>query len=245
MASLRGACRALAPRRALAWVREPAHAHRALGLGLSVLLFIGASGLFAGIAEDVLNGDPLVALDLQITQWFHAHATAGLTRWMLAVTRVHATLGMTVLGAAFGAFLAWQRQRRWLLCLAVVLPGGMLVNLLLKQIFQRQRPSFDDPLLSLATYSFPSGHVTAATLFYGVLAAFLASRLPRSGRRWAVWAGATCAVALVGLTRVYLGAHYFSDVVAAAAWSTAWLVLWLTLLDPGGLRPGSGARGAF
>lgn len=105
------------------------------------------------------------------------------------------------------------------------------MNLLLKQIFRRDRPSLDDPLLSLATYGFPSGHVTGATLFYGVLAAYLASGLSTWRRQLPIFLGAGFLVMVAGLTRIYLGVHYFSDVVAAAAWSVAWLVMWLVVVD--------------
>lgn len=201
-----------------------------LKLTLSVLLFIGATWLFAGVAEDVVTGDPLVAVDEQISHWFQRHSAAGVTRWMVLVTDAHAAVPISVLGLAFALFLAWRRDWYWLLTLVLVLPGGMLLNLLLKQVFQRGRPIFNEPLLALASYSFPSGHVTGATLFYGMLAAFLATRTPELGRQVALYATASFMVLLVSITRVYLGAHYFSDVVAAAAWGTAWLVLCLVVV---------------
>lgn len=225
------ACRRCAPLIAFIRARVSRDSHFGLRLTLSVLLFIGASWLFAGIAEDVATGDPLVEMDRQITQWFHAYATPGVTRWMLIITDAHSTTPISILGIAFGLYLWWRRRWYWLLTLAVALPGGMLLNLLLKQIFRRDRPSLDDPLLSLATYSFPSGHVVGATLFYGVLAAFLASKQPTWGKQFFVVLGASSLVILVGITRIYLGVHYFSDVVAAAAWSVAWLTLWLVAID--------------
>lgn len=196
-----------------------------LRLTLSVALFVGAVWLFAGVAEDVVTGDPLVAVDHAISRWLHAHATTGVTLWMRWITDAHGAGPISALGLLFALLLAWRRQGYWLLTLVIVLPGGMLGNVLLKQIFQRGRPAFDEPLLSLAGYGFPSGHVTGATLFYGLLAAYLAARTPDIGRRLKLLALALFMVALVGTTRIYLGAHYFSDVVAAAAWGTAWLVL--------------------
>ena len=117
----------------------------------------------------------------------------------------------------------------WLLTLLMAVPGGMLLNVLLKSVFQRARPHFDDPLLILDSYSFPSGHTVAATLFYGVLAAYLIS-LPgmRWGRRLAAALSAVLMVALVALSRVYLGVHYLSDVLAGAAEGCAWLTVCVT-----------------
>lgn len=201
-----------------------------LRLTLSVLLFIGSTWLFAGVAEDVVTGDPLVAVDRVITHWFQRHSAAGVTRWMVLVTDAHDAVPVSALGLALAFYFAWRRDWYWLLTLVLVLPGGMLLNLLLKQIFQRGRPILDEPLLGLASYSFPSGHVTGATLLYGVLAVFLARETPKPGRRLTLYAMAGVMVLFVAITRVYLGAHYFSDVVAAAAWGTAWLVLCLVLV---------------
>lgn len=225
------AMRRFAPQLAFVRARLSRHSNVGLRLTLSVLLFIGATWLFAGVAEDVVTGDPLVDVDQAITRWFQAHATVGLSRWMQLVTDAHGTGPISALGLAFALYLAWRRDGYWLLTFVLVLPGGMLFNLLLKQIFHRRRPILDEPLLSLASYSFPSGHVTGATLFYGVVAAFLAARTPDPGRRLALFAAACFMVVFVGTTRIYLGVHYFSDVVAAAAWSTAWLVLWLVAVD--------------
>lgn len=202
-----------------------------LRLTLSVLLFVGATWLFGGVAEDVVTGDPLVEADVAISQWFHRHATPALTRWMLIITDAHGLTAITVMGISFALYLWWRRRWYWLIALAIVLPGGVLGNLLLKQIFRRDRPHFDEPLLALMSFSFPSGHVTAATLFYGVLAAYLASGMQRWRDRARVVVGAVLLVTLVAVTRMYLGAHYFSDVVAAAAWSLAWIVMWLFAVD--------------
>jgi uncharacterized membrane protein YdjX (TVP38/TMEM64 family) len=135
---------------------------------------------------------------------------------------------MSVLAALFGAALARLREWYWLLTLAAALAGGMLVNLILKASYERMRPHFNDPLLVLTSYSFPSGHTAGAVLFYGVLAAFLVSRFYDWRRRTGAVAGAILAVLLVAFSRMYLGAHYLSDVVAAMCASTVWLVLCLS-----------------
>ncbi len=116
----------------------------------------------------------------------------------------------------------------WLIGIGLTVPLGMLLNVLMKYAFHRARPSFDDPLLALTTYSFPSGHVAGATLFYGVMAAVVISRT--AAWRWRVMAvlAAITMVALVALTRMYLGVHYLSDVLAAFAEGVAWLTLCLT-----------------
>jgi undecaprenyl-diphosphatase len=106
--------------------------------------------------------------------------------------------------------------------------GGMALNLLLKQAYARARPHFDDPWVTHASYSFPSGHTSAAVLLYGVLAAFLVAHFYDWRQRTACLVGAFLAVALVAFSRMYLGAHYLSDIVAAVCSSLVWLVLCLS-----------------
>jgi len=115
-----------------------------------------------------------------------------------------------------------------MLTLALATIGGVLINVMLKTAYERSRPHFDDPLVTLGTYSFPSGHTAAATIFYGTLAAFLVTRYRNPRIRVGIVAAAVAMIVLVALSRMYLGAHYLSDVTAAAASSTAWLVLCLS-----------------
>jgi undecaprenyl-diphosphatase len=129
------------------------------------------------------------------------------------------------------AYFHMRKLNYWLLTVAVVVPGGMLINVLLKYFFQRARPSFDDPLLTLATYSFPSGHTVNATLLYGVLACWLVMRFRGAGQRAAIIAGAVLMTALVGLSRMYLGVHYLSDVLAAFTEGCAWLAVCITAIS--------------
>ena len=186
-----------------------------------------AGSVFLAIAWNVSGAGSLVALDARVAQWLHEHGRPGLTAFLLAVTHLNSTAGIGVLSAVFAAVLARLREWYWMLSLALTVAGAMLLNLLLKQAYERLRPRFDDPLLVLETYSFPSGHTAAAVAFYGVLAAFLVSRFYDARRRAACVIGAIAAVALVAFSRLYLGAHYLSDVVAAVCSSTAWLVLCL------------------
>jgi len=183
--------------------------------------FLGAGALFFAIAWNVSARSSLAALDVQVAMWLHAHATPALTAIMLAVTQLHSTVAVTVLSVVFAVALARLRERYWILTLACSVGGAMLLNLLLKQAYERARPHFDDPLVTLGTYSFPSGHTTAAVAFYGVLAAFLVSRFYDRRLRAAIATGAIAMIALVAFSRLYLGAHYLSDVLAAVCSSTA------------------------
>ncbi len=221
------------PRQALRFVRARLSPDGYLGLHLTLGMVAVLLGVlaFGNIAEDVLEpGSLLLMLDEQMMHWVQAHATAGRTAFFLFVTHWHNTLGMMVMTLLLVLWLAYQRPRDWRLWVLRVLlsvPLGMLLNVMLKSIFQRQRPVFDHPLITLLTYSFPSGHTAAATLFYGVLAACLLSLLQRKWHAPVVLL-AGLMVATVALSRVYLGAHYPSDVLAAMASSSAWLAIVLT-----------------
>ena len=136
-----------------------------------------------------------------------------------------------VLGSCMAAasVLLWKRWWYGLLALALVVPGGVLLNLALKMAFARARPGWGD--IDLFGYSFPSGHTMTATLLYGLLGVFFVLVVKS-------WWWDAIAVALVfmiicavGFSRIYLGAHYFSDVVAAFAAGTAWLAICLTAVE--------------
>ena len=189
--------------------------------------FIVAGLLFVAIAWNIAGRTALTALDGDVAQWLQAHAIPGLTTLLLLLTHMHSLAAIGLYSVAFAAVLARLRERTWILTLALAVGGAMLLNVVLKNAYERARPRFEEPLVELATYSFPSGHTAAAVAFYGVLAAFLVSRFYELKLRAACVAGAIAMVALVAFSRVYLGAHYLSDVLAAVCSSTVWLVLCL------------------
>jgi len=202
-----------------------------LHLTIGVLLLIGTSWLFGGIAQDVVAGDPLTVIDKNVAEWFHERRTPGLTMTMQLVTGLASPTWVTGVVMVTALVLWWKRCWFRLLALVLVLPGGMVLDVLLKIAFHRHRPSFEDSFLIFHGYSFPSGHTMAATLLYGMLAAFAVIAL--EAWRWRVGAvlGAFVMVLLVGFSRVYLGAHYLSDVLGAATAGLAWLALSLTAVD--------------
>jgi undecaprenyl-diphosphatase len=197
-----------------------------LSAGLALLLV--AAGMFAFIAHNVVVQAPLTVLDLRIAARFHTYANSGWTVFMLAITHAHATVPLLIWAALFGLYLAGVRAYYWLLTLAVTVPLGMLLNVGLKHIFQRARPAFDEPLVMLTTYSFPSGHAAGSTLLYGVLAAYCVCRLRSRAARCAACIAATTMVLLVCLSRVYLGAHFLSDVMAGITVGICWLTVCIT-----------------
>lgn len=192
------------------------------------LSLVIATWIFIDLANDVVRQDEIVLLDGRVANWLHAHGSPWLTQLMLFISAMHSTLAIPVYGAVFAAALARMREWYWVLTVALTLVGGMALNVVLKMSFERARPHFDDPWVTLTSYSFPSGHTAGATLFYGVLAAFLVSRLYDLQARAACVLIAVLMVVIVAFSRMYLGAHYLSDVAAAACSSIVWLVLCLS-----------------
>ncbi|MFT0546216.1 bifunctional DedA family/phosphatase PAP2 family protein [Allopusillimonas ginsengisoli] len=221
-------CHRFEPQLAFIRARLSPNGYLGLRLSLGAGILIAASWAFGGIAEDVVTGDPITVMDLHIAQWLHEHSAPWLTQAMLTVSVLHDTRAMSIIILAFASILIWKRYWYWLLNLILIVLGGMLVNVLMKQAFQRARPTFEDPLVALTSYSFPSGHTVASTLFYGMLAALIISKT--AAWSWRVWTVllATTMVCLVAFSRLYLGAHYLSDVLAALAEGLAWLALCLT-----------------
>ena len=202
----------------------------ALRLAVGALLLIAAAWLFGAVAEDVVTSDHLTVLDVEVARWLRAHATPEVTRWLLLVTDLHSTIAVSCYAAIVAVALAWRHQWHRLATVFVCVAGGLTLNVLMKLAFHRARPVLDDPLLTLTSYSFPSGHVAGSTLMYGLIVAWAFTRTRRPLVRAAVVAAAAGAIVLVAFTRMYLGVHYLSDVVAAFAEGVAWLALCLSAL---------------
>lgn len=202
-----------------------------LELTLGALILLGAAWLFGGITEDVISGDPLTDVDLLVAHWFGANSTPVVTAAMRLLGRLHGPIAMTAMVCGLALFLAWRREWHWLMTFLIVVPGGMLLNAVIKEIIHRPRPDFSDLVLTLTTYSFPSGHAAAATLFYGFLATYVIVHL--RAWRWRVLVAiiALFVIVAIGLSRIYLQVHYLSDVLGGMTEGVAWLALCVTAMN--------------
>lgn len=201
-----------------------------LGLHLAVgaAVLVGAASLFGAIAEDVVTGDRITILDVQLAQWLRAHAQPTLTAWMLVITNLHSTIAVSCYAALAALWFAHRREWRRVVTLALCIGGGLALNVAMKLAFHRARPVLADPLLTLSSYSFPSGHVVGSTILYGLLVVWVFAVTPRAGLRLGALCVALLAIALVAFTRLYLGVHFLSDVGAAFVEGVAWLALSLS-----------------
>jgi undecaprenyl-diphosphatase len=203
---------------------------KALPLLAGLLVFAIMTLTLGEISEDIINHEPITVADIQLSNWLHAHTSPLLTKMMLVGTSFGSTGVVACIAVALGLFLLSRRQFYWLLALVLTVPGGGLLNRLLKYVFHRPRPHFEDPILKLTSYSFPSGHTMIATVLYGVIAAYVFTQT--TDWRWRVLSIVSAAflIGIVACSRIYLGAHYLSDVLGAMAEGLAWLSLCLTMV---------------
>jgi membrane-associated phospholipid phosphatase len=195
--------------------------------------------LFTTVALEVARGEQVVYFDRAVSLWLHGHATGFATDLLSAVTQLGgATVLLTVTLVATAALLV-RRRVAYAALMGAALAGGEVLNLALKVAFERPRPTFADPLATAAGFSFPSGHAMVALTAYGALA-FIAAAGAKSRRvRVTILAAAAGLVLAIGFSRLYLGVHYGSDVLAAYGAGLAWLMLCgLALLGASRLRAG-------
>ena len=198
--------------------------HFSIGAGI----FSAIALLFAGIAVHVSSANGLTAFDDLVSHWFNTHGSPNVTPFMFGVSALHGAIGIPLFSVVFVLLLARARDWYWCAAVAATTFGGMALNIGLKYVFRRGRPSFTNPLVNIATYSFPSGHTAGATVLYSALAAYLMSRTSSVALRCFIAASAGGMIFLVGLSRIYLGAHYLSDVAGAILEGLAWLAVCLT-----------------
>ncbi len=186
------------------------------------LVLISGIAFFILVARNISDGSQLTQVDQKIATELHDRATPLLTLILSLIT----LLGYSVLwGIATLIGIVLARQRKWIHLVTWTFGclGGELLNRTLKQIFLRSRPVFDDPLHTVSDYSFPSGHAMFAVIGYGLLAYFVSLGTNSLLARIAVWLGALLLMLLIGFSRMYLGVHYLSDVVAGYAMGLVWL----------------------
>lgn len=210
---------------------QPTHDHFFGGqLLLGLLLFIGMTLTLAALAEHVVTGRPLTMVDQQLSGWLARSRTPPLTTFFIVVTSLGSTAVAVIVAIVLGVYLVLRKQRYWLAATMLSIGGGMLLNRLLKLAFQRARPELDDPIRTFAGYSFPSGHTVAATVVFGTLALLLFVKVKSATARFMVLLIAGLVILMVGFSRIYLGAHYLTDVLAAMAEGIAWVSLSFTLV---------------
>lgn len=200
--------------------------HLLVGLALCVACLL----LFAELVEEVIDEQEFTRIDLIVAEELHAAATPGTTTLFLVITEFGYPV-LWVIGGGVGLYFAWRRDWMRLGVWIAALVGGEVLNFLLKGVFARPRPTFSDPLATALYYSFPSGHAMMSLVAYGMLGYFLYRRLRQRWARVAVSVGLIVLILLIGFSRIYLGVHYLSDVLAGFLVGGIWLSFCITAMN--------------
>jgi membrane protein DedA with SNARE-associated domain/membrane-associated phospholipid phosphatase len=233
-------------RRQLAFLVGRVQPGGALGLSLtaSVVGLAGAGWAFGAVLEDVLHRSEGVLLDGPVQRFFVGEREAWLTPLMRASTDLGnaAVLAGLIIVVGLGW---WTRTRSWrpLGLLAGAYLGTWALSDTVKELTHRPRPPAAQTIGHWTGYAFPCGHTTKAIAVYGLLAALGAAATSSWARKVGIWAAALLVAGLVGLTRLYLGANWLTDVLGGFALGGAWLFAVLTAARTvEGLRRQNGSR---
>lgn len=215
-------------RAGLGWLfRRTRHVTSALGVFLTAALVVAlvALALFLAIASRVVEG-PAHQADTAILEWVHRHSNPLLDRVALHVTAVGNGPVVVMIGLVASALLWVSRRRLAVLLLVAAVGGASLGNTLLKATFDRPRPEgfiLATPFARPVSASFPSGHAAAAMALFLVLGYLIAHLGGQGGFRIMVHVIAGIAIVAIGASRIYLGVHYPSDVIAGYLVGLAWV----------------------
>ncbi len=185
---------------------------------------------FFGITRDFLGQENIIQFDLRVINLFSLIRHPQLTHQMLFVTYLAKgeiiILGLVIFLLIFYIYKKW----RFMSTMLISVVGAEIFVWIIKNIIERPRPPLINALVSESTYSFPSGHTFVAISFYGLLAYFIIQSERKKFIKIISFILAFLLIALVGLSRTYLGAHWPSDVFASFAAGLAWLSILITSL---------------
>ncbi|MGH3767109.1 MAG: phosphatase PAP2 family protein [Pseudonocardiaceae bacterium] len=224
-----------------------------LTLGVATVLALGVG--FGQLLDGVVDSDGITVADRPVLRFLAVHRQPWSTTVATLITDAGSPVGTALTGVVVGVVLAWLR-RSWLPLLTMLLGGAGIaaINTAVKNLVSRSRPPQSTAVVGEHGFSFPSGHTTGTTVVW-LLLAWMIGRwiISRRAARVALWAGALLMIGAVGVTRVYLGVHFPSDVLAGWSLGAAWAVVialvakvWeqssraTQLLPPGGARNTSG-----
>lgn len=185
-------------------------------------LAMGSMFFFGWLAEEVMEGETRV-FDETVRNFFQQIASPTLTNVMIFFTYVGSVYGIILLLIIAVSILLYKNYRRAAVLLIITMLGESILSFVLKLSFQRPRPEAYFGFTLPSSFSFPSGHAFASLCFFGALALFLSSRTTNRRYRIAVWITATILFLTIGISRIYLGVHYPSDVLAGYTAGFVWL----------------------
>ena len=177
---------------------------------------------FAQLADEMGEGDT-AGFDALVRDGVHGFNTPMLTQMAVFFSFVGDWPFLTILGGVIFAFLLYIKWKREALIFLITNAGELALNVSLKAFYQRPRPEALVDYALPPSYSFPSGHALGSFCFFGILAWLMAANVKTDLGKWTIYSLAALLVLAIGLSRIYLGVHYPSDVaagyLAAAVWT--------------------------
>jgi membrane-associated phospholipid phosphatase len=194
-----------------------------VGLATCLVILLGLSWLGQEVWEQEAFG-----FDTTVLLWIHQWANPGLDAVMLKITALGNPEFVVPLVVLSVGWLWWKHRRLEAKIFAIACLGASILNQELKLFFAKPRPELWTRLITENTFSFPSGHALGSLVLYGLLAYILAVQFPKFSR-W-IYCGAVGLIAAIGLSRLYLGVHWPTDILAGYAVGFLWLMICITML---------------
>ena len=186
---------------------------------------------FFGVVQDYIAGDPLIQADLRVISFLQTLREPAFDQVMLFLTYLGNWQMITAGAVVFALLMYLTRQWWWLSAFATSILGEQLLSQVAKFTFHRERPNLENALLPAAGGSFPSGHALVAFAFYGFIACYAVSQTRNWWAKTLIIAGVIPVILGIGFSRMYLGVHWPSDVIASFALGPAWVATVLTVFN--------------
>ncbi|MEP6562728.1 MAG: phosphatase PAP2 family protein [Nakamurella sp.] len=212
---------------AIRWRRSAPGAAELLITSGMLLAILAA--IVLGLADGAAEGTGLASIDPPVWHWMIDHRTPTLTSLAIFITNIGSTVSMTVIAGCTVIYLLVKRRRGDAALVAIVAAGAGLLVMIGKATVGRQRPPADFRLVPETNESFPSGHALASAAILGAVLVVLLPSINRIGVRVAISAGVGLFVLAIGLSRLYLGVHWATDVIGGWVIGLAWLLLCVTV----------------
>jgi undecaprenyl-diphosphatase len=196
-----------------------------------------AVGSFIAITNRTVIEHDISAIDRAVLTWMSRLRTPALTAIMIDVTALGSPTLIIVFSVVALFVVLALRDRRGALYLVISSTGAWLWTTVTKDVVERRRPTEVEHLVKVSGFSYPSGHSLSAAALYLSLALIAGSHLRKPAAKAALAAGAFFLMAMVAVSRVYLGVHYPSDVVSGGLLGAAWALIAAAVFSIAAARP--------
>ena len=204
-----------------------------LGLPFTILAILLSINLImlSEIAEHAVNSEKVKYLDINVTGWFFNKRTPFLSKAFFYFTQLGTFYGVTIGTTVAGLYLLLKKQWYLLLALLISVLGSSLSMYYSKIYFHRERPLNMAYFTPENSFSFPSGHATSAMALAGILCYFVLIEIENKKLRLGLFLLGVSYILLIGLSRIYLGVHFVTDVAAGYLLGLIWVIVAIGLME--------------